>query len=197
MYLFWDTETTGLANPRNDSTQELVRVCQFAAILCDADRRIVGQFKALAKPEGWIVDPETAKFHGITTELCDLYGIGMSGILVLFDRWCKMSDVHVAFNNAYDLHMLAVECHHHARYVELPKRADCAMKMADALLKLPPTQKMIDKGMGDKTKNPNLKEAYRGFFGEEFDGAHDALADVKATMRCYFHMIDTEKAVAA
>lgn len=25
-------------------------------------------------------------------------------------------------------------------------------------------------------------------FGETFDGAHDALADVSATARCYFHL---------
>lgn len=195
MYLFFDTETTGLADPKRSADRDPIRVCQLAAILCNNERRIVGQFKALVKPEGWTVNPDTARFHGITTELCELYGINMAGILTLFDRWCKMSDVLIAFNNTYDLHMLEIECHHHARQLELPKKGDCAMRMALPILKLPPTERMKAAGFHD-FKPPNLKEAHKLFFGEDFDGAHDALADVKATMRCYFHMLDKAKEAA-
>lgn len=197
MHLFFDTETTGLANTRLEPSRDPVRICQFAAIMCDENRKIVGQFKALVKPEGWVVDPDTAKFHGLTTELCEAYGIGMAGILVLFDRWCQMSDVLIAFNNAYDLHMLEVECHHHARAVRLPPRGDCALQMATPILKLPATDNMIRSGRGDQFKWPSLKETHKAFFGEDFDGAHDALADVKATMRSYFYMLDLASRSAA
>lgn len=194
MYVFFDTETTGLADSRKMPDQEHIRVCQFAAIMCDANRRIVGQFKSLIKPEGWTVHPDTAKFHGITTEDCNAYGISMKGVLGLFDKWCAMSGVRVAFNNSYDLHMLAVEQHHHVKEATyFPELQDqCAMAMEKPLLKLPATERMIAAGRGSDFKPPNLKEAYRGFFGEDFDGAHDALADVKATMRCYFHIKDAQ-----
>jgi DNA polymerase III epsilon subunit-like protein len=37
-------------------------------------------------------------------------------------------------------------------------------------------------------KRPSLTELYRHLFGEEFEGAHDALIDVRASARCYYKM---------
>ena len=37
-------------------------------------------------------------------------------------------------------------------------------------------------------KRPSLTELYRFLFGEELDGAHDALIDVRASARCYYKM---------
>ena len=37
-------------------------------------------------------------------------------------------------------------------------------------------------------KWPKLEELYRKLFGYTFDGAHDALADVEATRKCYFEL---------
>ena len=38
-------------------------------------------------------------------------------------------------------------------------------------------------------KRPKLQELHVKCFGEEFDGAHDALADVSATKDCFFHLV--------
>lgn len=35
---------------------------------------------------------------------------------------------------------------------------------------------------------PILQELHNHLFNEDFDGAHDALADVKATARCFFEL---------
>lgn len=43
-------------------------------------------------------------------------------------------------------------------------------------------------------KTPNLGEAYRHFFGRDFDGAHNALADVSACRDIYFAMQDMKDA---
>ena len=37
-------------------------------------------------------------------------------------------------------------------------------------------------------KRPSLTELHRHLFGEDFDGAHDALVDVRASARCYYKM---------
>jgi hypothetical protein len=39
-------------------------------------------------------------------------------------------------------------------------------------------------------KFPKLEELHRILFNEEFAGAHDAMADVSATARCYFELVN-------
>jgi len=39
-----------------------------------------------------------------------------------------------------------------------------------------------------KPKPPKLEECIRHFFNEELDGAHDAMVDVRACRRVYFHL---------
>jgi DNA polymerase-3 subunit epsilon len=63
------------------------------------------------------------------------------------------------------------------------------MKMATPICKMPPTEKMMARGRKD-FKSPRLEEAYRIMFGERMDGAHDAMSDVKATARLFFHIIN-------
>ncbi len=38
-------------------------------------------------------------------------------------------------------------------------------------------------------KPPKLQELYQKLFGTTFDNAHDAMADVKATKKCFFELI--------
>lgn len=39
-------------------------------------------------------------------------------------------------------------------------------------------------------KYPKLQELYAKLFGENFTDAHDALADIRATKKCYFELIE-------
>ena len=38
-------------------------------------------------------------------------------------------------------------------------------------------------------KWPRLQELYVRLFGREFDGAHDAMADISATKECFFELL--------
>jgi len=46
-------------------------------------------------------------------------------------------------------------------------------------------------------KWPRLQEAHKHVFGKEFDGAHDALADVIACKNIYFWILSQQKAKAS
>jgi len=46
----------------------------------------------------------------------------------------------------------------------------------------------------NKPKPPKLEECIRHFFGEELDGAHDAMVDVVACRRVFFHLRTLERA---
>ena len=52
---------------------------------------------------------------------------------------------------------------------------------------------MLAKGMTGY-KRPSLTETYRHFFGRDFDGAHDAMADVRACRDVYFALLDGAQA---
>jgi DNA polymerase III subunit epsilon len=56
-----------------------------------------------------------------------------------------------------------------------------------SLVNLPPTAKMVAAGF-NKPKPPKLAEVILFLFGEELQGAHDAMVDVRATARVHFHL---------
>jgi DNA polymerase-3 subunit epsilon len=70
------------------------------------------------------------------------------------------------------------------------------MEAATPVLNLPPTERMIAAGF-DKPKPPKLEECIRHFFNEDLEGAHDAMADVIACRRVYFHLAALKSAEAA
>ena len=56
----------------------------------------------------------------------------------------------------------------------------CTMKMSTNYCKLP--------GGKQGFKSPKLSELHQVMFGEGFENAHDALADVRATVRCFWKL---------
>lgn len=66
----------------------------------------------------------------------------------------------------------------------------CLMEAADKVLQIPPTDKMIYAGYGDKTKVPKAQEAYDYFFPnsgyiEQHRGADDALREADIAIALY------------
>lgn len=191
--LAYDTETTG--------THDSAEIAQLGMILYASDRRVLGEFKSLIKPDGWVMPENTQAFHTkngstVSQENCERFGLSLPAILALFKNWASKADVLLAFNQKYDLARIKYSASRISfdlgAVLELVK-VPCAMEMSTPILKIPPTPKMIEWGRGDQFKNPSLKEAYEFFFKREFAGAHDALADVRAAAEIYFHILDMEK----
>lgn len=66
MYLFFDTETTGLSH-RND------HVVQIAWVLTDAAGNIKVEECHVIRPNGYSIPPAAARIHGITTaKACEI-----------------------------------------------------------------------------------------------------------------------------
>ena len=191
IYLAYDTETTG--------THDNAEIAQLGMILYANDRRVLGEFKSLIKPDGWTMPAETQAFHTkngstVSQENCELYGISLTAALALFKRWAQMADVLIAFNHKYDRARIDYSAGRLGMEIDLSLKAvPCAMEMATPIMKIPPTESMKKWGRGDQFKNPNLKEAVRFFFQRDNEGAHDALADVREAAAIYFHIIDMDK----
>ena len=186
MYLFFDTETNGLPDKKQPPSWDgQPRICQLGAILCDQYGGVKAEMNLLVRPDGWVIPEAASNIHGITQGTADRYGLSIKGVLSIFERLLAKSETLVAHNIQFDLFMLSIECSQSGVALGLPRQYACTMEDARGVLKLPPTPKMAACGMTE-FKRPNLQEAYRHFFGKEFEGAHDAMADVRACRDVYF-----------
>lgn len=182
MILVADTETTGL-----DDDSE---IAQFAMQMYDGERRIVGEFKTMVLPDGWIMPQELTDKFGIDQARLEKYGLKAKTVMAMFDAWCQRCDVLVFHNAKYDLGRIRYTVRRLGLTVGMPQKIHCTQALATPVVKMPPTEKMIAKGMTGHFKPPKLIEAYQHAFGETFDGAHDAMADVRAAARLYFWLKD-------
>lgn len=187
MILFFDTETTGKADfraPASDPRQP--RIVQLGAILQDFAGWTVGEINLLVKPDGWTIPAEATAIHGITTERCERYGLRAATVVRLFLALAGRAETIVAHNLDFDRLMVLIEL---ARLEGMAAEAEamavragyCTMREATGPCRLPGK-------WGRDYKWPSLQEAHRIFFKEEFAGAHDAMADVRACARVYWHL---------
>lgn len=191
--LFYDTETTGLPDfkkPSDDPCQP--RITQLCAELCDDKTgEVLAVLNTLIGPDEWTIPEELEKLTGITTEKCKVVGLAMDMVLPLFiDLWSK-ADVRVGHNESFDMRMVRIELFRHKAYGEQfadkwkAGKAYCTMGSSQAILNLPPSERMIASGRRGP-KPPNLSEAYQHFTGHPLENAHNAAVDVMACKAVYF-----------
>lgn len=196
-FLIFDVETTGLCDYKRPALAEgQPHICQLGAILTDGDGRVKAEMNMLVKPEGWSIPQAATDIHGIAQADAEKYGLSIKGVLSVFRQLMARAEKLVAHNVRFDLFMVQMEALRLDMPLTLPGASVCTMRAAEPIVKLPRTQKMIAAGM-DGYKAPSLQEAYRHFFGKDFEGAHDAMADVRACRDVFFRLQDLEKGVAA
>lgn len=108
-------------------------------------------------------------------------------------RFVQRSGLIVAHNFPFDQMMVWTELiriQSPELAVFLGAQSYCTMENSSPILNLPPTQRMLAAGI-NKPKSPNLTEAYAFFHdGAKFDGAHDAMEDVRACRAVYYKIQD-------
>lgn len=184
--LFFDTETTGFVNSRlPDIDPGQPHLVQIAAKLTDEDGGVINQFSLIVNP-GVLIPPKTIEFHGVTNEIAAAVGVPEASALRLFCFLLDRTDLVVAHNSSFDLSVM--RCLAAREGVSL-RTVDnyCTMVAATPVVDLPPTEKMLAAGF-TKPKAPKLEECVRHFFDEALDGAHNALVDVDACARVFFHL---------
>jgi DNA polymerase III subunit epsilon len=190
--LFFDTETTGFYNdklpPGHDAQPHIV---QLAAQLCQADGKIIAGFSLIVGLSGQNIEipAKASAVHGITTERSIQFGVSLETVLSLFAHLYSRAGLIVAHNMKFDQAVIETAI---ARYYGKPKPLSkplfCTMEAAAPIVNLPPTERMLAAGF-NKPKAPKLEECIRHFFSEELTGAHDAMIDVEACKRVYFHIM--------
>lgn len=192
MILFIDIETTGL--PRHGRPiAEQPHLLQFAALLVgEGDGVERATVRMLVRPDGWTVPEEATAINGIDTALATAAGLPLAVVLATYTNLRSICTRVAAHNVSFDASQMKLEIDRMRVQPSHPGPATkdyiCTMKMAAPVVNLPPTDRMLARGMTGP-KSPKLEEAYRFLFGEEIHGAHDALVDVRACARIYYEIL--------
>jgi DNA polymerase-3 subunit epsilon len=195
MILFHDTETSGFINPNeNETHSSQPHLVQLGLLLCDDDAKELATVELIVRPNGYNIPDGAAKVHGITTALATRAGVPLLVAVAAFTNLRALADRLVAHNLPFDDMVMRAAIHRTGKTPSSPgpMNRSCTMTMAGEIMNLPPTAKMKAAGF-DKYKPPNLTEAHRHFTGEDFAGAHGALADCRACARVYFEILRNQK----
>ncbi len=197
MILFFDTETTGFVQDRLPVDHpDQPYIVQLAAELTEDDGEPVAGFSFIIDPGiGEITIPTKASdVHGITDERAVALGVSAEFALSAFTHLYQRADLVVAHNIKFDRAVIETAISRHYRKImPLRKPLFCTMEAATPIVNLPPTERMLAAGF-NKPKPPKLEECIRHFFDEDLEGAHDALIDVRACSRVFFHLKSLEAA---
>lgn len=162
--LFFDCETTGFSSQ--------ARVVQLAWICQNADGETIGEHSHVIKPDGFDIPEKTTAIHGISTQEALDGGDDLKEVINSFLSYALSADLLVGHNVAFDIRMIQQELDrgwmHDIKSIE----SVCTMKKATKFC----------------GKKPKLQKLYEKLFCEQFENAHDALADVRATARCYWEL---------
>ena len=167
--VFFDIESTGLNVVRD-------RIVQIALIKYYPDGRDPQEIEMLINP-GIPISKEAMAIHGITPEkLADKPSFKQ--IAAKLYNWIGDADLSGYNSNRFDIPMLMEEF----------ARAGLDLDISN--------RRLIDvQRIFYKMEPRTLKAAYRKFCGKDLTDAHDALADVRATVDVLFGQLEAYKGV--
>lgn len=181
--LFFDCETCGLPKDYKAPVEALDNWPRIVSLawLAYEDEKLVSEVCYITKPFGWTIPAEAIKVHNITNEMANDEGVEIERICEAFRKRAQLSDLLVAHNYSFDSRVVAAEllrCGHSGILQNIPWI--CTMHASTNFVGIP------NKWGGCKW--PKLSELYEKLFETQFSGAHDALADVRATAKCFFEL---------
>lgn len=183
MYLFFDTETTGL--PKNwkapvTDFNNWPRLVQLAYLLYDNNGKMISGGDHIIKPDGFIIPVEAAKVHGITTERALAEGKPLLGVLQAFHALINEANCLVAHNMSFDEKIIGAEfLRHSMQDIVASKKKICTMHSTTTFC-------AINGPYGYKW--PKLSELHYKLFHTGFEEAHNAAADINATAKCFWEL---------
>lgn len=193
MILFYDSETSSLPSFGDPSdAPHQPHLLQLAMLLHDMNGKEVDRFVSIVRPgvHECVIAPEALEAHGITLERAMDEGCDPLVALDAFMAFVDRATLRVGHNESFDRRIMRI---HSARHRSVKWEAEapsfCTMWKSKFIINLPPTPRMIATGMPGP-KVPKLEEAYQYFFGEPLVGAHDALVDITATARVFYHLVN-------
>ncbi len=183
MYLFFDTETTGV--PRNwkapvTDLNNWPRLVQLAYLLYDDNGNKISQGDHIVRPDGFIIPSDASRIHGISTEKAQKEGFAIQSVLQEFQSVINQADFLVAHNMSFDEKIVGAEfLRNKMADGTATKRKICTMLSTTNYCQL-------EGPYGYKW--PKLSELHYKLFRTGFKEAHNASVDIHATARCFWEL---------
>ncbi|OGS08604.1 MAG: DNA polymerase III subunit epsilon [Elusimicrobia bacterium RIFOXYA12_FULL_51_18] len=183
MYLFLDTETTGLPKNWKAPITDLAnwpRMIQLAYLLSDADGNNISGGNFIIKPEGFTIPEEAARIHGISTERANKEGYDLLPVLRDFHAAVDRAEYVIAHNMSFDEKIVGAEFLRNGMTDPLPSKTRiCTMHSSTDYCAIPGPYGY---------KWPKLLELHSKLFHAGFESAHNAAADVSAMIKCFWEL---------
>lgn len=183
MLLFvFDTETTGFIDKKETDINKQPRIIQFAGILWEIKN---DSFKEIEKVNiminPWVPIPFWA------SQVHHIYDIDVQNapkiesVIDTILHCINTPDLVIGHNIEFDDEMIRLELKRLKREFDYkPKQTLCTMKQTVDFCQL--------LWNGERFKYPKLWELHKKLFWEYFTGAHDAIVDVEATLKCFIEL---------
>ena len=183
MYLFFDTETTGL--PRNwkaavSDLNNWPRLVQLAWLHYDNDGNQIGGNNFIIKPDGFIIPSDVSRIHGISQDRALREGVALQSVLNDFQNLISQSTCLVAHNMSFDEKIVGAEL--------LRKNMPNSIAIKNKICTMEKSTNYCKLAGPYGYKRPKLPELHYKLFGTGFEEAHNAEVDINATAKCFWEM---------
>ncbi len=183
MYLFFDTETTGLPKNWKAPVTDLnnwPRLVQLAFLYYNKEGIKLDGGNFIIKPEGYSISKESSNIHRITNERAISEGVSLKSVLEIFQPYISQSEFLVAHNISFDEKIIGAEFLRINMDSGLNgKKKICTMEKATNYCKL-------EGPYGYKW--PKLSELHYKLFNIVFEESHNAEVDIHATAKCFWEL---------
>lgn len=190
--LFFDTETSGFMSKKTTFDDPSQAWCvQIGAVLGNAEETSA-ELNVLIQANGRTMNYHAQEIHGISPERADAEGITEVDACAAFAELLLSNPTIVCHNFDFDWpfvyqmmqrNLEGLSDEHRSRfYCEYD--SFCTMKN-------PVVKTFVDaRNVKGHKKFPKLVELHQKLFNTDFANAHDAMADIQATRRCYYELIN-------
>lgn len=180
--LVFDTETTGFINKKDPNLEAQPYIIQFAGILGELKD---GEYTEIERKNIFIKPPIAIPYGA--SQVHHIYDIDVKDAPNMADSHDEMmsflsrADAIIGHNIEYDEDMIKLELKRLEKlHLYAPDQVICTMKTTVDFCAI--------QGNGMRFKYPKLGELHKKLFGEYFVGAHDAMVDVEATLKCFLEL---------
>jgi DNA polymerase III epsilon subunit-like protein len=186
-YIAFDFETSGLPVGRRNSdarehlsNYDTCRAVSLSAARFSSRGRLMDTFDAIVYPDNFEISEKSIEVHGITKEKAIREGQPFTEVFLKFIKFIGPgTKTLIAHNLKFDLNVLRSEIIRH----------DLNMKLIDDISFGCTLELYKERFM----KSIKLTDLYKDIFGEDFQNAHNSLADSIACGRVYPHLIGHER----
>jgi len=200
LYLFVDTETTGLPKrlivngETHDAFEEeknlllYPRLVRLSYIIHDNSGTEILKSDFIIKPDHFLIPTDASNIHGITTEIANKKGQPLKSVLRHFRQVYDYTRFIVGHNIYFDTKVIAAEFLRNDiqdTFTNRNKLDTIGLSVDYCAIK---GHHSYDHPDYPNYKYPTLSELHQKLFNNSFEGAHSSAVDVSIVAKCFWEL---------